>query len=297
MRRFSAVRIWSKRLIPGAVVGLVLSLLWVAVPTSAATPRPDHVVIVIMENHAYEQIIGSSSSPYVNSLAQQNALFTQSFAVGHPSEPNYHELWSGSNQGVTDDSCPHTFTTDSLGTQLLTAGLSVVGYNESMPSDGYAGCTSGTYARKHNPIADWAATADAAHNRTYAAWPADFTTLPTVSLVVPNLCNDTHDCSIATGDAWLQTHWDPYVQWAKTHNSLAILTWDEDGGGNGNHIVTVFAGQGIVPGQYTEHITHYNVLRTVEDFYGLAPLAGAAGAVPIRDVWGGAPPPSPSPSP
>src|SRR6267143_2468406 len=231
-RRFRAIRTWSKRLIPGAAVAVLLGSLFVVSPTAAATQRPDHVVIAIMENHAYEQIIGSSSAPYVNSLAQQNASFTQSFAIGHPSEPNYHELWSGTNQGVTDDSCPHTFTTGSLGTQLLAAGLTVAGYNESMPSDGYTGCGSGTYARKHNPLADWTATADAAHTKTYAAFPTDFTTLPTVSLLLPNLCNDTHDCSIATGDAWLQAHWAPYVAWAKTHNSLAILTWDEDDSGH-----------------------------------------------------------------
>jgi len=86
-------------------------------PAAAAT-KPDHVVVVIMENHGYSQIIGSSSAPYINSLANANALMTQSFAIGHPSEPNYLELWSGSNQGVTDDSCPHTFSAGSLGTQL-----------------------------------------------------------------------------------------------------------------------------------------------------------------------------------
>src|SRR6266550_3232186 len=207
---------------------------------TASTTTFDHVVVGIMENHAYEDIIGNSSAPYENALAQQNASLTQSFAIGHPSEPNYLELWSGSNQGVTDDSCPHTHTTGSLGTQLLNAGLSVVGYNESMPSDGYTGCGSGRYARKHNPLADWTATADAAHTKTFAAWPSDFSTLPTVSLVVPDLCSDMHDCSIATGDAWLKAHWDPYVIWAKTHNSLAILTFDEDEGANGNHIVTIF---------------------------------------------------------
>src|SRR2546427_11496990 len=90
---------------------------------TASTTTFDHVVIGIMENHGYSQIIGSSAAPYENALAQQNALMTQSFAIGHPSEPNYHELWSGSNQGVTDDSCPHTFTTPSLGQQLITAGV------------------------------------------------------------------------------------------------------------------------------------------------------------------------------
>ena len=99
-----------------------------------------------------------------------------------------------------------------------------------------------------------------------------------------------HDGTIAQGDAWLQTHWDPYVQWAKTHNSLAILTFDEDGGGS-NQIYTVFAGAGVIAGQYSEHITHYTVLRTVESFYGLPGIAGAVGLNPITDVFGVVSPP------
>src|SRR5437870_3991138 len=301
----------GRRLGPMTVVAAVIGVTMAAgalgavsltrsmLPAAAAT-KPDHVVVVIMENHGYSQIIGSSSAPYINSLANANALMTQSFAIGHPSEPNYLELWSGSNQGVTDDSCPHTFSAGSLGQQLISAGKSVVTYNESMPSDGFLGCTGsangGNYARKHNPGADWVVSQDAAHNKTYNAWPSDFTTLPTVALVVPNLCNDMHDCSIGTGDAWLAAHWQPYVAWAKTHNSLAILTFDEDGGGS-NQIYTVFAGAGVTPGQYSEHITHYDVLRTVESFYGLPGIAGAATLSPITDVFGVVTPPSTSPSP
>src|SRR6266581_2768258 len=245
-----------------ALSQLVFGATAVVISQSASVSRVnaatsfDHVVIGIMENHGYSEIIGSSSAPYENALAQQNALMTQSYAIGHPSEPNYLELWSGSNQGVTDDSCPHTFTTPSLGQQLIDAGLPFATYSESMPSDGYLGCNSGTYARKHNPGANWVVSQDAAHNKTYNAWTSDFTTLPTFSLVVPNLCNDMHDCSVGTGDAWLQTHFDPYVQWAKTHNSLAILTWDEDNNSSGNHIATILAGAGVTPGQYSEHITH-----------------------------------------
>src|SRR6266702_3114621 len=159
-----------------ALIQLVFGATAVVISQSASVSRVnaatsfDHVVIGIMENHGYSQIIGSSAAPYENALAQQNALMTQSFAIGHPSEPNYHELWSGSNQGVTDDSCPHTFTTPSLGRTGSANG--------------------GNYARKHNPGADWVVSQDAAHNKTYNAWPADFTTLPKVSLVVPNLCND-----------------------------------------------------------------------------------------------------------
>ncbi len=87
-------------------------------PVAKGVPRPDHVVIVIEENHSYSEIIGSSSAPYINSLAAQGALFTQSYAITHPSQPNYLDLFSGSNQGVTDDSCPHYFMTANLGLVL-----------------------------------------------------------------------------------------------------------------------------------------------------------------------------------
>ena len=68
-------------------------------PGANGVPRPDHVVIVIEENHSYSEIIGSSAAPYINSLAAQGALFTQSHATTHPSQPNYLHLFSGSNQG------------------------------------------------------------------------------------------------------------------------------------------------------------------------------------------------------
>src|SRR5438876_10455709 len=186
-----------------ALSQLVFGATAVVISQSASVSRVnaatsfDHVVIGIMENHGYSEIIGSSSAPYENTLAQQNALMTQSFAIGHPSEPNYHELWSGSNQGVTDDSCPHTFTTPSLGQQLISAGLSVVTYSESMPSDGFLGCTGsangGNYAHKHNPGANWVVSQHAAHNKTYNASPRDLTNPPLASLAVPNLHNDQHE--------------------------------------------------------------------------------------------------------
>src|SRR5438093_9035376 len=76
----------------------------------APLPRPDHLVLLIEENRGYSQIIGSTSAPYINSLAQRGALMTNSFAIEHPSQPNYLDLFSGSNQGITSDSCPHTFS-------------------------------------------------------------------------------------------------------------------------------------------------------------------------------------------
>ncbi|HEU5356685.1 MAG TPA: alkaline phosphatase family protein, partial [Actinocrinis sp.] len=123
--------------------------LTVSAPAHAAAglPKPDHLVVVIEENHSYADVIGSSSAPYINSLAAQGAGFTQSFAVAHPSEPNYLALFAGSTEGLSSDSCPHTYSTANLGSELIAAGLTFTGYSESMPSDGYTGCTSGEYAR------------------------------------------------------------------------------------------------------------------------------------------------------
>jgi len=118
---------------------------------AGSVPRPDHVVIVIEENHGYGEIIGSASAPYINSLAQQGALFTHSFAITHPSEPNYLALFSGSTQGLTDDSCPNTFAAANLASQLLAAGFSFAGYSESLPATGSTVCAAGSYRRKHNP--------------------------------------------------------------------------------------------------------------------------------------------------
>jgi acid phosphatase len=263
-------------------------LLALGSPThAAALPKPDHVVVVVMENQGYGNIIGSSSAPYVNGLAGQGASFTQSYGVTHPSQPNYIALFSGSTQGVTSDSCPRNFTgKGNLGRQLLDAGKTFTAYSESMPSDGFTGCSSSDalYQRKHNPSVDFG-NVPAASNRTYAAFPSDFTRLPTLSFVAPNMCNDMHDCSIATGDKWLKNHIDAYAQWAKTHNSLLVLTWDEDDFSGTNQIPTIMVGQSVKSGGYAEHIDHYTVLRTLEDIYGLPALGTAAQRSAITDVW------------
>jgi hypothetical protein len=268
-------------------VGVVIvSAAMTTQPAAAANgvPRPDHVVIAIFENKKANSIFGSSQAPYINSLANAGAKFTQSYAIEHPSEPNYLDLFSGSNQGVTDDSCPHSFSTDNEGAQLINAGLSFVGYSEDLPSAGSTVCTSGNYARKHNPWVNFS-NVPASSNQPFSAFPTDFTRLPTVSWVVPNLCDDMHDCTIATGDSWLQSHLDAYAQWATTHNSLLIVTFDEDDGSGGNNIATAFYGQPVKPGTYTEHINHFNVLRTIEDMYSLPYAGAAASATPITDCW------------
>jgi phosphatidylinositol-3-phosphatase len=157
--------------------------------------------------------------------------------VTHPSQPNYLALFSGSTQGIISDSCPHTFSTANLGQELIGAGLGFAGYSESMPSAGYPGCTSGTYARKHNPWVNFT-NVPSADNLTFAAFPSNFASLPTLSFVVPNLQDDMHDGTVAQGDTWLHNNIDGYAQWAKTHNSLLVVTWDEDDNSSANHIPT-----------------------------------------------------------
>jgi acid phosphatase len=186
---------------------------------------------------------------------------------------------------VTDDSCPQNLGAEpSLGAQLLDARLSVRGYLDAMPSAGFTGCTSGAYARKHNPLADFAATNDAQHTLPFSAFPTDFTTLPAVSLVVPDLNHDMHDGSVQEGDTWLKDHLGAYAAWAKTHNSLLVVTADEDDRTAGNHILTVVTGQHVQSGvTSSEPLTHYGVLHTIEDAYGLDQLGPAAGS--ITGVW------------
>ncbi|MFE3192813.1 alkaline phosphatase family protein [Nocardia sp. NPDC059240] len=247
---------------------------------ASSVPAFDHIVLVMFENHAYSQIT-SSTAPYFTSLAGQGAKFTQSFAVTHPSQPNYLAMFSGSTQGITDDSCPHTFSANNLGNQLFTAGKSFKSYSESMPSDGYTGCTSGKYARKHNAAPNFS-NVPASANVRYSTFPTDYTTLPTVSFVDPNLCNDMHDCSVGTGDSWLKSNMDACAQWAKTHNSLLIVTFDEDNGGSSNHIYTAFVGAHTQVGSFANQIGHYNVLSTLESAYGLSHLNSAS---EITNVW------------
>jgi acid phosphatase len=242
-------------------------------------------VIVVMENHTYGAVIGSPQAPYLNQLARQGALFTDSHGVTHPSEPNYLALFSGSTQGISDDSCPHRFTAANLGSELIAAGQSFAGYSEDLPATGSAVCASGGYARKHVPWINFV-NLPAADSKPFSAFPAgNYARLPTVSFVIPNLCDDMHDCPVATGDTWVKAHLSGYARWAATHDSLLIVTWDENDDSPGNQIPTIFAGQRVRSGRYAQPITHYNALRTIENLYRLPVLGRAATASPISGIW------------
>jgi hypothetical protein len=296
-------------------------------------PVYDHVVIVIEENKSYNEIIGNSAAPYINNvLKKEGANFTRIFGEEHDSEGNYFWLFSGDNQTIGfEDDIPskknnhnYPFTSPNLGQHLISKGLSFKGYSEDLPYIGFAGAKQGFYARKHVPWISFAnlpngQTSSTSANIRFADFPtgpSQYDILPTVAFVIPNQINDMHngsiDKSIPAGDRWLKKNIDPYFQWAKTHNSLLILTFDENHNkrrykgltnplvdpqtclGRGrdheycvdlqNRIVTIFVGAHIKPGDYPEGkgITHVNILRTLEAMYGL-PKAGfqqpnAAGA-------------------
>lgn len=238
-----------------------------------------------MENHSYADVIGNRAAPFINFLTRHGALLTNSYAVTHPSEPNYLALFSGSAQGVGDDSCPHMFRTANLGSELRARRLTFAGYSDGLPATGWAGCARGEYARKHNPWSDFA-NLPASVSKPFTAFPHDFTTLPTVSFVVPNLAHDMHDGSIATADHWLLTNLGPYITWARTHHSLLVLTWDEDDRSQSNRIPTIIEGQGVRTTRDGSWTTHYRILATLERMYGL-PLTGAAARVaPLIGIWG-----------
>jgi len=256
----------------------------------------DHIVIVVEENKDYEQITDRSAAPYINdTLKREGANLTQMYAEEHHSQGNYFWLFSGSNQNVGfDDHIPlQPIGASNLGEQLMRAGHSFKGYAEDLPTIGSRVPQSDLYARKHVPWISFSnlpngTTVANATNLRFEDFPSDYRALPTIAFVIPNLVHDMHNpalpSSITVGDMWLREHIDGYYTWAKQHNSLLILTFDEDSHGphgptnpadrdpeRQNHIVTILAGAHIKPGDYPEKqgVTHVNLLRTLEAMYKL----------------------------
>jgi acid phosphatase len=274
-----------------------------AVASGAGIPRPDHVLIVIEENHSYSEIVGAAAAPFINNtLVAGGALMTASSAITHPSQPNYLAFFSGSTQGVTNDNVyPHSqFTGPNLAAKLLHAGFTFGGYSETMPSVGYDGATAGTapatYQRKHNPWVNWQDATmplpmnklPASVNMPYAGYfpsSANYASLPDLCFVIPNQLDDMHDGTVAQGDTWLQNNISAYATWCMSNNSLLIVTFDEDDSSSSNHIATIFYGPMVVQGHYGQTINHYSVLRTLEDMFALPHDAGSATATSITNIW------------
>ena len=291
---------------------------------AATLPKYDHIVIVFEENKDYGQVIGSNNAPYINHTllgAYRGVSLTNMYAEQHPSQPNYLAFFSGSNQGVNSDR-QHDLppmTTPNLGASLLAKGYTFKGYAEDLPSVGYTGARHSytgqdDYVLKHCPWVNWQQSGASQANSIPASlnvpfctatnnrggypssyyFPTDYSQLPTVSMVIPNEMNEMHSGSsiaaeVRAGDSWLHTYLDGYAQWARTHNSLLIVTWDEDGstGQAKNQLIpTVLVGANLNAGNYGEKLNHYNLLRTLEDMYGLPYCtSNDAKATPITDVF------------
>jgi acid phosphatase len=263
-------------------------------PTGAPTGY-DHVVVIVLENHSYESVIGSSQAPYLNSLAGRWSLATGYSGVSHPSLPNYLAMLGGSTLGVTSD-CTNCFTNaPSLPDRLDTAGKTWKAYMEGMPSPCFVG-SAGLYAQKHDPFIYFDAIRnDPARCRRvvpYSSFATDFSspsTSPNFAFVTPNLCNDGHDCPLATADSWLSREVPALMSSPgfRSGRSLLVVTFDEGEGGS-DRVVTVLAGSGVKQGFQSATVhDHYSLLRTIEVLWNLPPLAAGDGAaIPITEFLG-----------
>jgi hypothetical protein len=242
--------------------------------TTTGGTRYTHVVWVVMENHSYSQIIGSSSAPYINSLAKTYGNATQMFAETHPSLPNYIAMTSGGTQGITDDNGPnsHRLGVASIFSELGTNSRSL---EESMPSN-CAKSSSGNYAVKHNPEAYYTNL-----NGSCATNDVPLGTTPNISaeftFITPNLCDDMHNCSVANGDTWLKGFVPKLLATSQytSGTTVIFLTWDEDNDSSGNHIPTIVISPTTKAVVSSTKFTHYSMLRTTEELLGL-PRLGAA---------------------
>ncbi len=253
---------------------------------AVGVPLLYHVIVVVMENNSYDQV---RTLPYISTLIGQYTSFSQSYAVSHPSEPNYLAMWAASTMGLTDDSCPppgSPYSVENLGHSCEAAGLTWKSYCENLPSVGSTVCSSSDnlYERKHHPCPDFS-NCNHAWECPYGQLSTDIAggRLPNLSFVVPNMCDDMHDCSDGTGDTWLSNNMPAMIS-AVGPRGLVVLTWDEDD--SANHILTVFAG----PAAKTNYVSsqtfnHYTLVRTICEVFGLSPFANASLETAPADVW------------
>jgi phospholipase C len=295
----------SKRSTARAVTALCATAVLVAAAgvtargsTAALKPVPSftHVVVIVLENKEYGDVVGSSEAPAFAALARRYALLTNYRGVAHPSLPNYLALVSGSTQGITSDCTDCAVDARSLADTLEDAGKRWKTYAEGLPSSGFTGAHAGRYAKKHDPFVYFRdVTSNPARLRRVvplSAFAGDLHArrLPDFALVVPDLCHDMHDCPVATGDAWLSSFLKPLLGSAALGKGVVFVVFDEgshdDSAGGGGHVPALVLGNVVRAGsRFSAPIDHYGLLRTIEDAWHLPRLGISASATPITGVW------------
>jgi phosphatidylinositol-3-phosphatase len=268
------------------------------IPTKAPPPVrvPDftHVVLVLFENKEVTSIAGNPDAPTFNALARRYATLTNYDAVAHPSLPNYLALVSGSTQGITSDCTDCIVRARSLADTLERAGKTWKTYAEGLPYPGFTGGSDGRYAKKHDPFLYFEDVAASAARRRHVvplpqlARDLGQGRLPDFSLVVPDLCNDMHDCSVATGDAWLKAHVVPILRSRALRGGVVFVVFDEgtSSTGGGGRIEGLALGPTVRPGsRFTRPLNHYGLLRTIEDAWHLPRLGDSRTGTPIGGIW------------
>jgi phosphatidylinositol-3-phosphatase len=268
---------------------------------SAATltvPSSTHVFLLVEENHSYSSVIGSSSMPYLNSLASKYGLATQYYANTHPSIGNYFMATAGAVITNNDSFCG-TITNDNVVRHLLNAGKTWKSYAESLPSIGYTGCGSGLYVKRHNPFAYFSDVANSSEKNNLVPF-TQFSkdringNLPNFSFIVPNLNDDAHNGTLTQADSWLKTNIAPLLassMFKAGGSGLLIIIFDEsvdsDKAHGGGHVAAVVIGPKVKPGSRTATLyQHQNTLKTLMEGLGVKTYPGAAGsAQPFTGVF------------
>jgi hypothetical protein len=263
-------------------------------PRSVRLPDFTHVVVVVFENREASQIVGNPAAPTFNGLARRYARLTSYDGVAHPSLPNYLALVSGSTQGITSDCTDCLVRARNLADTLAAAGKTWKTYAEDLPHPGFTGASAGRYAKKHDPFLYFR---DVVGSRARRNRVVPFTQLsrdlaagrlPDFALLIPNLCNDMHDCSVATGDAWLKAHVLPLLHSRQLRGGVVFVVFDEGASdvGGGGHVEALALGPVVRPHSVFRRSTnHYGLLRTIEDAWGLPRLAHSHTGTPIGGIW------------
>ncbi len=243
-----------------------------------------------MENAESDEVLGNASAPYINSLAARYALASESYAISHPSLPNYLALTSGTTAGISSDCTDCRVRTRNIVDQLDAAGLTWKAYLEDVPGPCFSGAGAGGYAKKHNPFAYYTDVADVpARCRRLVGFgqlAADLRRgrLPMFVWITPNLCDAGHDCGVPGGDRFLARTVPALMRELGPHG-LLLVTWDEGitdrgccrGAAHGGRVLTLVIGPDVRRGaRLRAPVDHYGVLATIEQVLGVPPLGHAA---------------------